>query len=572
MGLKLGRASALLVTLGLLSSTQGSASNLVAVGNGVFKPQALERLVRASIASALDGSVHNNRLDFKFDGMSEKANLPEITGNLKSIFDILGIKKELTFGVSPIQARFTLPDSNLKLNIQSSQASTFVITAEWSLTQLSATADALSIKMPKGLFDQAAVIKSSPVQISLKSNSPDVKVSLTLTAQLTDQGAKIKLNSITTNLLAARHPEFAIKIGRLTINGAPLELTIQTNGQSLVASEPTIRAEFQTLEQTYADKIRIEFAQMLRTQIAQQLRTLETTPSLAYKISTDEELATTSLTKSAKDLFQGMDVSLILSYLQSVSQGKAYSAQLSSQVCFDGQCVGEKTPTTQIGTEDIKSMSADADGSVILYESFFQNLIHSEAFQKRIATYFQNEVKSPGVELAPAGIKIYFEPSQQALVAILNLEIDIKKTAGAGSPLGLRIKRDIGDWIEAGFGSGKLVKIPVPIVLSIKGMTVNEKGESELTIMTDMPDLRADGTFVPFARCSAQDCPDNVSKMTKVVRKDFIPSVKAEISKSLPKSIQLPIGTTMKFKTLDFKPKNILFTPNRGLMLTVGIE
>ena len=573
MGKTRSYTSTAVVTIGIFMSSFAQAHSIIAVGNGLFKPQAIERLVRGSIASALDGTVTHNSLNFKVAGIKEqKVTLPPDTGDMKSIFEILGIKNTLQFGLNPIQLSFTLPDSNLKLDIQNRPNNSFVITANWSLSQLQASSSALNIRLPTGAFDQSALIKSSPVQISLKNKTPDVKISIVLIANLGEEGAKIKLQSVKTNLLSANHPEFAVKIGKLTVNGAPFELTVKTNGQTLVADEPTLRAHFQTLEQTYADTIRVNISEMILQQLSTQLRALETSPSLRYTFNTDEALVDQTVDKSTKSLLSGIDVSLILSYLQSLNGGKIYSAQLSSEVCMDGHCVDNTAPTTAMGMDDVRTMDQNGDASMILYESFFKNLVESKDFQSRIANYFQSEVKSPGVNLSSAGMKIFFEPNLGSFVAVLNLEIDIKKTVAANNPFGLKMKRRIGDWIENGFGSGKFVKVPVPILFKLNGLKRSDSGAMSLSISSDIPGLSADGKFSPYSRCSTTDCPNNIQSMTDLVRKDFIPSVKEEIMKSLPREISLPMDSSMKFNSLNFSPKSISFTPNLGIIFTVGVE
>jgi hypothetical protein len=565
------------ITASILVGLPVFADPIISVGNGVFRPIALEKIIRGALADALNGSVTKSALSFKFAAIKQTVNLPSPTGDLKQILDLLQIKETLALGVSPIHADFTLPDSALKITIQNYATNSFLVNAKWSLSQLNAGADALTIDVPEGFFDQAFQIKSSPVKIALKGKIP-LQFAVSLLVNLSDQGAKIKLQSVSTNLASVSHPDFAVTIGQLTVNNQPLTLSLQSDGKTLTADEPTLRAQFQKLEAAYADAIRIKLAAMIPVQIKTQMLALERQTALKYDLKTDDLLKGTAIDSNLVSLVKGMDISFMLSYLQSLSSLKAYSAQIAAKICLDGQCLSPLSAQTNIGLNDIRTMTESEDASMILNESFFKSFLESATFQKRIQTYYNAAAASPGVTLAPAGLKVFFDPSLNSVVAILNLQIDIKKTITPTAKFSERTKKEVGDWIENEFGSGKFVQIPVPIQFKLSGIEKDSSGEANIVIDTSLSSLSAiDGGFTPYSGCSASECPNNVSAMKDIVRKTFIPMVRSQLEAALKSSVpsyptlRIPVGTVVNLEN-EFVPQSISITPNRGLMLSFSLK
>ena len=559
------------ILAGLLVSLPVHADSLVSVGNGVIRPQALEQVIRESIADALGGRTSNNSMSFMIPTINENVIIPETTGTLKSILDVLGLKDQFAIKLAPTTASFTLPSSSMKITVQNRSANTFAVSAKFSLTALSAKSSVLTMNVPAGVFGQAFDINSSPIQMGLKSGSAPIQMEIDLLATLASTGAKLKLQGFHTNLDDTNHPEFSITLGRLTVNNSPLTLTLNSNGQSINADEPTIRAELQKLESSYVDIIRADIVAALQTEAASLGKTIADQAPLKYDFTSDQFLADAPLASEpgVKNLLSGIDLSGVLSYVQQVQSANVYSMQVSSSICMDGQCLNNTVPVSPIGADDLKAMTANEDMSVILYESFFQSVVNSPVFQKRIATYAKSTITTPGVTLAPSGVKVYLDPATNAVIAILNLEIDIKKTSTSSTPFGQRLQNDLGDLLETEFGSGKVVKIPIAINLGLGGI-VNDSSGNNLVVHTSLPSFATAGVFTPSPLCSASACPNNVPSMTSLVRGSFLTSLKQQVSQMFPSEIKVPLSA-ITLKTFTFTAKNVLITTHHGLMITAGL-
>jgi hypothetical protein len=571
MGIRKFIPSLAIAALVIGTSVSTYAEPLVNAGNAILRPATLEKIIRGSIADVLDARVNNNSMTFTLPAISQTVSLPAPTGILKEVLGILGIQNTLAVGISPIQTAFTLPDGGLKLTITQRATNSFLISAKWSLTALTAKSDTLAIKVPAGMFDRAFEIHSRPVQIALKSGSVPIQFSIQAQADLGDAGAKIKLKSFTTNINSEVHPDFAIKLGQLSVEGQPLVLQIQSNGQTLTADEPTIRAEFQKLEASYAETIRQKLSDVIESQTEVMARSIAEQRPFKFDSTTDELLANLSVSSDVHRLFRGIDLSFIPSYLQTVHNVNVDSAQISAKICFDGQCLSNLGPVSAVGSADLHSMVASDDLGIVVYESLLQSIIHSAAFQKRIATYYANSAATPGVGLSESGIKIYLDPAKNALLAVVNLEIDIKKTTPANASLVTRLTNNFADWWEARNGSGKLVKIPVAVDFKLMGMGHDSSG-SYFQINSQLISFAADGSYTAPPRCSETDCPNNIPSMHDFVRTSLLADVKKQISKAVPSVIKIPMSASFNLKNFSFSPKNLIVTTNRGLMLTAGMK
>ncbi|MBC7397271.1 MAG: hypothetical protein H7333_07485 [Bdellovibrionales bacterium] len=490
---KMIRLALILVSIGLYSAS-AHADHSVRVGNAVLKPGALEKIIRGVIVSTLGGDLSRDQLTLRIDRFEQSLVVASPKPALKEILDILGLKNRLAVTVAPIQAHFTLPESALKIQIKNTSENSFLINAQWSITQLRASTSTVSIKVPAGFFPQAFTINSSPIQIALAPRSRAVEFASTFSAELSEEGTKIRLLDFKTNLETANHPNFAITMGKLTVNGRPFTLEIQSNGQTLTASESHIRAQFQTLEKSLAGTIRINLADLVRKQTRIQAHAIESQAPFKYSANSSEWLEKLTMRDSVRTLLGGVNFDFLFTYLQAVKTVGAYSAQIAAKICLDGQCLSDYGDASPIGADDLALMQKNDDIGAIVYESMIQTLVHSDPFQKRISAFYASAGASPGVTLAPAGVKVYLDPHKNALVAVINLEIDIKKTFKEGTPFGRRLQRRIGDIWELWFGSGKVVKIPVEVDFIISGLVQDREGKPIIMLTTELP-VQADGAI-----------------------------------------------------------------------------
>jgi hypothetical protein len=550
------------------------AETLVSVGNAVIRPKAVEQIIRESIADALTAHISSSSMSFNLPAIDETIPLPETNGDLKSILDVLGLKDQIAMQISPIQADFTLPKAGLKIDIKNRGANSFAISAKWSLTALSAKANTLLIHVPAGVFGQAFDIASSPLQMGLKAGTQPIQLEIDLLADLNESGAKFKMQGFHTNLTDTNHPEFSLVLGQLTVNNAPLTLQITSNGQTLQADEPSIRAELQTMESAYIDSVRLKIIDELQSNVAALGQTLQKLAPLKFDFSSDDLIAAAPASLSAqpgvRELLGGLELSGLVSYLQSIPSANVYSSQVSAKICLDKVCVANSVPVTQISSQDLRAMQPNEDLGVVLYESFLQSVVNTQVFQKRFATYYNTTGTAAGAKLAQAGVKVYVDPNSNALIAILNLEIDISKTATSKSPFAQRIQADIGGLLESEFGAGKLIQVPIPISIQFGGIATDSTG-TNLTIRTALPAFASPGTFAASSLCSISDCPNNVSKMTGTVRKSFLKDLETQVAASVPSEIKIPLQPII-LKTFEFNASNVTITPDHGLLITGNMK
>jgi len=539
------------------------SSDLITSANAVIRPEAVEKALRAAAAEVLNGDASGAGLSFKTQQkIDQKIPLPATKGQLKEILSTLGIQNSVTVVLSPLQAKFVLPPSALKIGIQQLQPNRFQIQARWSITQLNAKSDQLVLQVPKGFFDKGFDIVSRPIQVGLAPKSKPITVELTMLADLTGSGTKIHLASFTTNLNSgSSKPDLFIQLGKLTVGGKPLELEIRSNGKSLIADEASIRAQLQKLEPDLVQTVREKLSDLIQDQFSHVADVTEGQPPLRYSMVSDTLLKKMNLKPPVQKLLSGISMDMVVSYLQYLKKDGLFTAQIATRTCLSGFCVGELDHASPISTEDLKSIDRSDEVGILVYESWLQDFFHSDLFQKRILDFY-NTNKSPGVDLSKtAGVRVHLNPTLNSVDVVLNLEIDIKKTGDKDSRFGDKVKRKFGDLWENWFGSGKIVKIPVEIHGRIQGIQKNASGQSELVIAPELP--FKNGTVI-----NTYGYPDNVDEMTKLVKSDFLDSVKDDIAKSIPPMIRIPLGDGLTVGKFKLMPKKLVVTKNHGLLIT----
>lgn len=536
-------------------------------GNAVAKPEAIEKIVRMSIADVLNGRFSGANLSFATQKVDESIAIPDPSTNLRDILNVLGIQNQVRINLSPIQADFTLPNSALNITIKKIKPNRFQVCAKWVITKLTAASPKLALQVPKGVFERGFEIVSSPVQIGLAPKSKPITIDLDLITELTDQGTKIRLVDFKTNIneKSASGPQFFIKLGKLTVEGRPLEIEIMSNGQRLVADEATIRSEFQTMEASLIQNIRQNLQAVIEKHFQSISESIEKAPPIKVAVDSTELMHKVEDKPELKKLLNGVSVDFFVSYLQYIEKYKLFTAQVSSTVCIDKLCLLDLAKKNLVTIDDLKSVSTTNDDiAVLVYESWLQNLIHSDLFQKRIREILKSSDLA-GINLSKDGVKIHLNPTTNSVVLVANVEIDIKKTSKSGSALGQRMRRRFGDWMESWFGSGKLVKIPVEVTGKIKDIRVDADGVSNLVIATELP-------FKDGKLKNTYKYPSNAADMTSMVRNDLFDSLKEELASAIPAELVIPLGKSIDIKHFSFKLKHVTITQNRGLLVTAELK
>ncbi len=537
------------------------------IGNTLIRNDSIENVVRGMIARALNGDTEGSALSIETSAYQQTIDLPDPKPGLKEILDILGIRDRLDIAIHPVQARLLLPASALKIKVVKKAENRFEVIAGWKITELSARTENLSIRVPEGIFPRAFLINSSPIVIGLKADSQPIRLELKILLDLTNEGTRIKITGYRTNLKDRIAPEFFLKLGRLTVDREPLELEIRSNGGSLIAREEVIRREFQEMEPMIMKTLRERLVKAIHENMIQLAGTIEAQPPFRLTLVSDDLLRTSTLDPKIKSYLTGIQTDLMINSLQFFEQSRLFSARIAARFCFDGSCLTSASPTSPVGVEDLLSMDSEDHAGVVFYESVVQDLVHSEAVQTRIRRWYNESGTSPGVSLSPTGVKVRLNPAQNAISAILNLDIDIIKTVRSNSSFGERISRELGDLIERIFGSGKSVKIPVEVKFFIEAITRDANGGSILTLRPVLP-FTASGEYLPPENCPPGWCPSNVPSMTAVVKKSFMKSVRKEFETLLPKRITIPTNQDISLRDLTLRVRNVRVSQNHGLLIS----
>jgi hypothetical protein len=519
------------------------------------------------IARSLNGDLNGSQLEVSTEAYQQTIELPHPSPELKEILDILGVQNHLDVAINPVKATFQLPASTLNVGVIQKGSNRFEVTAGWKIIALSARTDRLSLKIPKGFFDRDFSIESSPITLGLKRDSRPIDLQIKLLLDLTDEGTRIQITGYRTNLKDRSAPQFFLSLGKLTVEGEPLELEFQSNGQSLIAKEATIRKQFQEMTPEIIQTLRTQLISAIHENVQSLAKKIEEQPPLKLTLLSDELLRDSNLSGSFKDFLSGIQTDLMFNHLQYVDSSRLFSAQLAARFCIDGACMMTSSTPSPVGETDLLSMAPSDNVGVVFYESTFQDLVHSEAIQSRIRKLYQAAGPSPGVDLSSAGVKVRFDPKSNAVSAILNLKIDIAKTIRSNSSFGDRISLELGDLIETLFGSGSSVKIPLEIKIKIDSITPAPGGGMQLTAHPILP-FTSSGLYLPPANCPPGWCQSNVSSMTSFVRESFMKSVHAEFKKILPEKLIIPVNKDMAVRDFSFSPKTVKITPNRGLLIS----
>jgi hypothetical protein len=544
--------------------------DFVTVGNTLIRQDSIETVIKGIVARIINADVNGSVIRFGANGMREVIPLEPKDDTFREVLELLGIKEKLSYAISPLQVRFSLPEQGLKINIKPLGADTFEVKAKWQIDSLKVSADRLSIKVPKGLFDHPFEIESKPIRVGMKEKSAPFRFELGLITMLKPEGLRIKIESFSTNILSRTRPEFFLTLGPLTVLGKPLSIDIASGSTVLHAGESEIRAELQKLEPEVVSQIRARIAGAIEENLKLATRRAEEAPPLKYTVSTDDLLRTTPTGPAVKELIGGITGDFIFSYLHFSSEANLFSTEISSKVCFDGRCLGQDDGTTPIGVPDLNVMGPKDGIGIVLQESFIRTLVHTAEFQSRIQRVYQMMGPSPGVSLSEKGVRVGFDPRRNSIVAVLNLEIDIKKTVRENTPFGERLRLGLGDLIEQYFGSGKIVKIPVEVDFNLIGIYPDNQGRPNVLVTSSLP-FDAKGNYIAPRTCSLTQCPSNVEKMTSIVKKGFMASVRRELLDIIKPSILIPIGQTLQVQNFEFHPKFVRITPNRGLLISADL-
>ena len=545
----------------VMAQTQTEMSSYFS-GNAAARPETIEKIVRMSVAQVLSGQFAGVNLSFNTAKINQGIALPSPNENLRDILKVLGIQQNVNIAMTPVHASFTLPESALKITIKKLQPNRFQVKAKWAITKLNASSSQLALKVPKGAFDRAFDIVSSPVQMGLTAKSKPITIELNMITNLTDTGTRIQLVDFKTNLndRSAKKPEFFIKLGQLTVEGKPLELEIQSNGQRLIADEAAIRAEFQTLEQGLMQTICDRLQNVVEQRFNVIAANVEKSKPIRITLDSDawnEELADKP---DVKKLLQNVSIDFFISYLQYVDRYKIFSTQVSSTVCIDKGCLLDMSKPSLVNIDDFKGVDTHDEVAILIYESWIQNFVHSPEFQKRILT-FVTDSKLKGIVIGKQGVRVHLNPIKNSIAVVLNLEVDIKKTGKEGTSFGKKFRRSLGDMIEKVAGSGKVVKIPVEINAIFQKIKKDATGQSVLKLAVEMP-------FKDGKVTNTYNYPSNVAEMTGMVRDEFLESMKEELAEVIPAELSIPLGHSVKIKDYSFNIRKAYVTPNRGLLVT----
>jgi len=549
-------------------------SHSLVSGNVLLTPQSIQKIVQNIIVNKLQKNylVQNKTtgLIIQVEPLQLNVKIPQ-KPLLQDILKTLGIQDQIQIFIDQIQTSINFENDSLKIKIEKVGDNRFKILAHWEIKKLVAESKSLKIAVPKGAFDQSFEIISQPVKISLNPEFGPISASLKMTADLSNNGSKISLDHFVTNLNDGK-PRLKMELGPLTVNGKPLALEIDSNGETLVTDEPTIRTQFQNFEPQLMKSVQEQLGNIIQTKFTEISDTLQKQDPFKFSIESNEILDKYSFHNSSIDsLFRNISSNLVLSYIQELPKQKLFTTQISSEVCIASECLTNLFNSSEITNEDSAEITG-SDGGMIIYESWIQNIINSAPFQKRIAELYKNSLHQPGVSLGSDGIKIHFDSGDNAIIVVLNLKIDIKATANnknifnSWSQFLDYSEKQLADVWENIAGSGQYVYLPVEITANINGIKLNAEGKKYLELRTSIP-FYENGTI-----SNRYDYQCNVQNMNAKTRGMLLSSVKNSISASIPTEIKISLENNLEFQGIKFGVNQVKITPHHGLLISGDIN
>jgi len=565
----------LLMTLPLSSyaSTEAAPVNLLS-GNAIISPAALQRVVKQVVVQNLqkniDASNSLHGISINSDSSEHSITIPE-SPMLNQILDTLGIKNNVTISVSPIETSINFGPESLKIKIIKKDTNLFKLVAHWEISQLKARCHALKIHVPKGAFDRAFTITSSPIKIGLKPKSGPLTADLSILVKITDEGSKFTIGAFKTNL-DDNSNKLQLQLGKLSVNGSPLELEIISNGKSIKTDELTVRKEFQRFEPQLMKIIEKKLSETIHSEFESLSDKLAAIEPVKVAFKTSDILDSYSLNNDVvRTVLRDISGEFMLNSFQDLPNQNLYSTRIASNICVGQSCLINMVNPSAISTVDTASMGTDEAG-MILYESWLQNIINSDEFQSRVHSYYHQSIKSPGVEINSNGVKVHFNPSMNSIAAVLNLRIDIKATVDSSKAFNSWgnffdfVKKQGADVWENIAGSGEYVYVPVEINFVIAQTTTFNQGKPQLKVIPKFP-FHSDGTVTNNFRYYS-----NLSSMNATIRKELMKCVESEITKSIPKEMIIELSKPINLGGNNFYINRVLVTKNKGLLVSGDIE
>ena len=543
-------------------------SHALLSGNTLVKPESVQKIIEKIIAKNLQNDYLTEskfgKLSIQIPPSVQHLKIPKNT-MLQDILTTLGIKNQIEILIDPIQTSINFGRDSLKIKVQKIGINLFKIRAHWQVKELLAKSNSLKIVVPKGVFDRTFTISSNPVKISLRPETGPITANLSMIAELNNEGAKISLDHFETNL-NDNLPRLQAELGALTIDKKPFELEIISNGHSIFTDEPTVRTQFQNFEPELMKNIQKQLGSIIEEKLSVLSEALQKQDPFKISFNSNEVLDQYSVHDAAiHNLFKDISSSFNFSYIQEIPKQNLFTTQVTSQVCIASDCLSDLWENSQISSNDTAAM-INSNVGVIIYESWVQDIINSAPFQKRVSEFYKNTLKSPGVLLGTDGIKIHFNPTTNAITAVLNLKIDIKATAPQKNANGFVkvfdfAEKQLADIWENIAGSGQYVYLPVEISAKIKGIQHNSQGKKTLVLQTSIP-FHSDGTI---ANTYGYQC--NVQKMNAGIRKSLLASVKSSINASIPATINISLNDPIDIAGIKFSINQIMITANKGLLI-----
>ena len=552
----------------------GHVHHAFAGGNALLTAQTIQNATKQIIVQGLrknlDARNGANGITIETEESEHHLSIPE-SAVLNDILKALGIRNEVRVKLDPIRTSINFGADSLKIDVKRTDINHFKIHTHWQIPQIVAKSTSLKIQVPKGTFDRAFSLVSSPVKIALDTRKGPITADLDLEANLTPNGSLFKILSFHTNL-DDHQSRLKMKLGQLTVNGKPLRLEIETNDRIIQTDEPTIRNEIRKFEPQIMAIVEKKLGDLIRSEFREITTKLEKEEPFKIAFDSNEILShQPSVNESVRKLLQNLTGDFLFSYIQEIPSLGIYSTQASTRICIGNACVNNSAKTSPITTVDLSAMGSDQAG-IILYESWVRNIVDSIPFQNRLRRYFKETNHSAGIDLAKSGIRIHFNPARNAIAMVVNLRIDIKATCDASKALdswsALRefSRKRLADWWEKYTGSGDFVIVPVEINFAFKGSKTDSQGNSVIQIKPELP-FKKKGSVLNTYRY-----PSNLHLMNASIREELLDALQEEFVKALPPEILISMDKPIQFKGLNFFIHQATVTKNGGLLISGGMQ
>lgn len=539
------------------------------VGNIILSQTGIATVVRSALVKAFSGNQQGNEVTLDLGVRNFTVPKPQFTGVLDEVIDLLGLNQSLTLRLNQVLVKMNFPVQDLQFRSTLIKANQFRVEAFWQTSSFKLIAKNNSLTVPSGLFPTPFNIDLNQVSLGIVGKTP-LQLKITGILDVTPQGAQLRVEKVSSNLDGTpSSAQLDFNIGELSVDQKPFNLSIETPHYKF-------QADTRSLQDTLY-KNKTQLLNYIYQEIIGALVDMPKTLNVLLKDALQQKPLFTEVSidqlkpeqgSDLEKLAHGLSLQFYPTFLQSPiktsGQLPRVSIQFGSKALVGGKALPISFSAQPFAASDLNAIQPNSDFSILVHEAWVKNIVQSNTFQSRLKTWYAENSKNQGAQISQHGIGVHFNYDKNAIIVVLNLAIDIKKANKPDDGFWKKLKRKIGDVIEKYYGTGELVYVPLEITVQPTGWVDLGQGQYELVLKTQLPTLQNAAEVQ-----NTYHYPTNIDKMTKVVQKEFMNSLREDVRESVPPTIRVPVKKIDLFHLVGLEPQSVSFTPNQGLLINL---